>query len=311
MTCSRRFVLTAAALGAVIGATGVKAQGLERRPLNQDGLVGEFHFDPAVRSGTAVILLSGSDGGLPSARDARDLASAGFPTLSLAYFKDWNGQPEGVPAGLSEIPLEYFFRAIDWLKSQAQVDPRRIVLAGLSRGAELALLLASLRPDIAGVAAFSPSSVVWRGVPQGAEAASRPAWTLGGQGVPYQIDIPDPTAPIRRGFENAVANPAARIAVEKITGPVLLVSSPADRIWPSDVYANEIAARLATRSPSAPIENLRLEDASHLLMGTGPGVTRFEVPGSSFTVEFGGTPEGTLNGRARAWRALKALLSSL
>lgn len=312
----RRVFLAAAVLCAFV-AVPVAAQ-VSQLPLpsvdvRENGIVGRFHAMPDAHAATAVLLLGGSEGGLPPARDADDLARSGHPVLALAYFKNWQGQPAGLPAGLSQIPLEYFFRAIDWLKRQPQVDPRRIVVVGQSRGAELALLLASLRPDLAGVIAFSPSDQVWSGLsifgPR--SAVQQPAWTLNGVPVPYQQVAPASGAPMRAGFEQATVDPAARIHVERITGPVLLLSSKADGIWPSTVFADEAAAMLARRRGKARVENRQFPDASHLLMGTGPGMTTLQFPGTSFRIEFGGTPEGTAEARAAAWAATKRFLAEI
>ncbi|UYY75838.1 acyl-CoA thioester hydrolase/BAAT C-terminal domain-containing protein [Sphingomonas sp. R1] len=309
--------MAAAALCALV-ALPVAAQVPPPPPLpavdvREDGIVGRFHAVPGTHAATAVLLLGGSEGGLPPARDADDLARNGHPVLALAYFKNWQGQPAGLPASLTEIPLEYFFRAIDWLKRQPQVDPRRVVIIGQSRGAELALLLASLRPDLAGVVAFSPSDRVWSGLSIfGPRAAGqRPAWTRNGVPVPYQQVAETQGAPMRAGFEQAIPDPAAHIQVERITGPVLLVSSKADAIWPSTVYADAAAAILARRRGKVRVENLQFPDASHLLMGTGPGMTTLQIPGTSFRIAFGGTPEGTARARAAAWDATKRFLDRL
>ena len=302
--------LAASAAASVLPSTAATAP--IRMELREDGLVGRFHATTGSRSRPAVIMLNGSDGGIPSSVDADDLAKSGYPTLALAYFKDWRGQPEGVPPSLNEIPLEYFFRAIEWLKRRPEVDARRIVLMGQSRGGELALLLASHRADVAGVIAFSPSSRVWGGLPPyGAPPApTRPAWTLDGDPVPFQDAVGQPGVPMRKWFDHAKPVESARISVERIRGPVLLVSSSADTVWPSDVYSDEIAAKLATRPRGAAVTNLRFEDAGHLLMGTGPGVTKMDIPGTKFSFDFGGTPEGTARARAEAWAASKRLLAS-
>ena len=63
------------------------------------------------RSGKCVVLvLGGSDGGIPSRR-AKLLAESGFPALALAYFKTGR-----TPQYLDMIPLEYFDQPIEWLK---------------------------------------------------------------------------------------------------------------------------------------------------------------------------------------------------
>ena len=301
---NRRHLLAAPL--ALAGTRVVAAPTVQRLEVREDGLVARFHAADGTRDRPAVVMLNGSDGGLPSAADADDLAADGFPTLSLAYFKNWSGQPDGVPASLNEIPLEYLFRALDWLAQRPQADRRRIVVMGQSRGAELALLLGTLRPELAGVIAYSPSAWVWGGLPdRPGVPQTRAAWTLGGKPVPFRDSGADPAVPMREWFRRAAPVPAARIPVERIRGRVLLVSGLDDRVWPSDAFADEVAARL----PAKRVRSLKFPDAGHLLMGTGPGITRLEFPGGSF--DFGGTTAGTARARADAWAASKALLASL
>jgi uncharacterized protein len=313
----RRHVLAASLFALLALASPVHAQQAGQTPpvaqidVRQDGIVGRFHVEPGAHARTAVILLGGSEGGLPPAKDADDLARSGYPTLALGYFRDWRGQPAGLPASLNDIPLEYFFHAIDWLKHQPQVDPKRIVLMGQSRGGELVLLLGSMRPDLAGVIAFSPSDRVWGGLsffgpPSG---APRPAWSLAGAAVPFQTLTPERGVPMRQWFERSQPSEAARIPVERIHGPVLLISSKADALWPSTAFADEAAAALRKRRGKTRVENLQFDNAAHLLMGTGPGMTKLQFPGTNFTLDFGGTPEGTAQARDAAWDAAKRFLA--
>src|SRR4029453_14100268 len=77
-----------------------------------------------------MIVLPGSQGGVPGpGNHPGGLASHGYVVLALAYFN-----AEGLPPLLQNIPLEYFATAVDWLKSQASVDPGRIGVFGPSRG---------------------------------------------------------------------------------------------------------------------------------------------------------------------------------
>lgn len=311
MALSRRvFLGSVAAMTAATGAMGAEIKAI---PVRENGIVGVFHLAPDMRRRPVVVMLNGSDGGTPSARSAADLVASGYPVLSLAYFQDWNGQPAGLPASLNAIPLDYVFRAIDWLKAQPAVDAGRIVLMGESRGGELALLVASLRPDVAGVMTFSASSRVWNGIPRTYDPATPPgpAWTLGGRPVPFQTSVPIPDLPMRQWFERVSPIDAARIRVENIRGPILLVSSKADGIWPGNLYADEIAAHLQNRRDHAAVRNLQFDDASHLLMGVGPGITTFEIPGTGQVVNFGGTPAGTVRARAEAWDAAKQFLARM
>lgn len=300
----RAFLAATVFLGSVVSARVAVAADLAKESIRENGIVAEFHYAANARRRTTVIMLNGSDGGVPSARDAADLAASGFTVLALAYFRDWNGHPSGLPASLQEIPLEYFFQAIDWLKRRPQVDGGRIVLMGQSRGAELALLLATLMPEIAGVVAFSPSAFVWHGV----AAPGVPAWTLHGRPVPYRVSAIDNSLPPFEWFARAAPMATARIRVEDIRGPVMLISSRDDRIWPAAAYADEIVSARASRG--RPVTNLQFYDASHLLMGTGPGITTFQIPGTTITLDFGGTPGGNARARQAAWRATRQFLAA-
>lgn len=300
-----------AGLGLAFGASSVRAQPALRTDVTEKGLFGRFYARPDARSRPAILMLNGSDGGFPSEAAARDLADAGWPTLALAYFRDYNGVPEGAPEGLTDIPLEYFVHALSWMKRRPEVQGRSLVLMGQSRGGELALLLGSLRPDIAGVVAYSPSDRVWQGIPRyGAPpAAPRAAWTRNGAPLPFQVSVFSPGTPMRSWFEQAVPIDAAIIRVEDIRGPILLISSAADTIWPSTTYADNIEARRARAAPRRPVTNLKFEDASHLLMGFGPGITEMKIPGANFTFNFGGSPAGTETARNDGWAAVKSFMA--
>ncbi len=113
---------------------------------NGEGVAGRLFIPPGREPHPVVIVLGGSGGGYDLDK-AAVLARHGFATLSLAYF----GMP-GLPPWLHRVPLEYFARALAWLDGQPEVDARRIGVLGVSRGAELALLLSSTFPEIRAVA---------------------------------------------------------------------------------------------------------------------------------------------------------------
>jgi dienelactone hydrolase len=74
-------------------------------------------------------------------------------SLALAYFG-----LEGLPDELERVPLEYVDHGLTYLRLQQQVDIERIGVVGVSKGGELALLMASMRPEIHAVAAAEPPS---------------------------------------------------------------------------------------------------------------------------------------------------------
>jgi hypothetical protein len=86
--------------------------------VRRDGLVGTLYTPAAVMPGTpAVVVLGGAEGG-QDALSALGLAMSGYPALALAYF----GGP-GLPPCLCSIPLEYFARAVGWLRAQPAGQP--------------------------------------------------------------------------------------------------------------------------------------------------------------------------------------------
>jgi dienelactone hydrolase len=100
----------------------------------------------------AVVVLTGSTGGEDCAA-AEGLAMSGYPALALAYFKE-----PGLPQCACAISLEYFARAVSWLRAQPAGRGRPVVLYGLSLGSEAVLLTASYLPHLAdAVVASSPT----------------------------------------------------------------------------------------------------------------------------------------------------------
>lgn len=63
-------------------------------------------------------------------RVVAERAEIGF-ALALAYFR-----VAPLPRNLVEIPLEYFRKAVDWMKARPTANTRRIAVMGISRGAE-------------------------------------------------------------------------------------------------------------------------------------------------------------------------------
>ena len=147
----------------------------------QDGLTAEFYRgrQDAV-SDQAVIILGGSDGNFKTTQQfAAAFADHGLNTLALPYY----GQPH-LPKDLAQIPVETVETAAGWLHRRGFT---RIGIWGISMGAQLALLAASLIPAIGRVAAVSPLDVCVQGlqVSPRKRLLDCSAFTWRGQDLPY------------------------------------------------------------------------------------------------------------------------------
>ena len=255
------------------------AEGVERVILHDDGLRGTLFLPPGKERHPGVLVLGGSEGGMPSRRAAW-LASHGFAALALAYFRY-----EDLPKSLAGIPLEYFGQALSWMAHQPQIAPDRIAVMGVSRGGELALQLGSMFPAIKAVVAYVPANVRY---PACCGFTPVPyAWTWEGRGLAFR--------PRRGGIGQEAMAMQAAIKVELTGGPILLISGKQDRVWDSSSMADSIVARLKQFRFAYNVEELKYAHAGH---GAGRpeivpawlGLTR--NPTSGREAEMGGTPRG-------------------
>jgi dienelactone hydrolase len=293
------WTLTAETNGAPVATATIRrravAAGVRVSPVRDNGLVGTF-YEPA-ESGRrpAFLVLGGSGGGVPPPLGpAGGLASHGYAVLALAYFR-----APGLPRVLSNIPLEYFATALKWMSARPSVEPSRIGVLGLSRGAELALLLGATYPDFRVVVGYMPSNVVVGGC---CDAGTPVAWTLGGRPV-----APAPFVPRRR----SMTMDRPEIPVERINGAVLLISGRDDQVWPSTQMADEIMSRLRRHRFAQRFVHLAYDHAGH---GIGrPFTSTMELnsrrhPLTGRIVQMGGTPSGTAVARADSWRKMLAFV---
>jgi dienelactone hydrolase len=291
------------------------AAGVRRVEARERGLVGTLFLSPDDGPHPGVIVLGGSSGGMREPLAAL-LASHGCAALALAYFG-----AEGLPPQLADIPLEYFETALDWMAARPEVSGERCALLGTSRGAELALLLGATFPQVGAVIAYAPSGVLW-----GAVGAPGPAWTYRGEPLPVVPDrVPseldaaisarEPISAAEWYLHNLADEAAlepATIAVERIAGPVLLISGEDDQMWPSTLMAERIMRRLVEHRFAWPYRHLCYPDAGHLL---GPPWHPMTVnirrhPTVGLTFAYGGTPLGQSRANADSWEHVLATLGA-
>ncbi|MGO4171898.1 acyl-CoA thioester hydrolase/BAAT C-terminal domain-containing protein [Bosea sp. TAF32] len=300
------------------------AEGVTRHPLAEDGLVGTLFLPAGEGPHPAIMILNGSGGGINEPRAAL-WASRGVAALALGYF----GAP-GLPQYISNTPLEYFAGGLDWLRANVSPLNDFVAVAGQSRGGELALLLGATFPEkVSAVLGYVPSAFV-----HGGQAAADPApglgrdgpcWTLGGKPLVHQWQDNataswkpyDEATEIRRNADamrTALGDPdamaRARIPVERIAGPVLLLSGGDDGAWPSDLYSLIVQSSLLAAGHPHEVVWKNWPEAGHSILFPYTPATRIShrhpMNGTSSTM--GGTPAANAEANAGAWASAWAFV---
>lgn len=273
------------------------------RDVAEDGVVGRLYVPASEGPLPAAVLLAGAVGGLGLPETAPLLASHGVVVLALAH---WNHP--GLSEGMAAIDVRVVARAGEWLRSRRTTLDVGPAVAGMARGGELALLAASLHPDVIGpVVSMSGSAVAWGAVGPGTSPAE-PAWAHDGEPVAHL------TRPEDEDWESALSDEAAveaaTIPLENATGPVLLMSGADDRTWPS-ARLHELGAARTRGGSGADVTVVAYPDAGHLAC-VPPGyplASRFELPNGQVR-ELGGSRAGNHFARLDAWRRLLDLVGA-
>jgi len=256
--------------------------------MKTDGFHGElFCPEQDNHPGKALICFGGSDGKFELARRlAAIFQGRGLTTLALAYVME-----EGLPDKFYQVPIDPLEAAA---KRLHEMGYEQVGLWGISKGAELALTAASLLPGLVNaVVAVAPMSTVCQGFAKGKGIRLMPgsSWSFHGREVPYapfgyektpygailwkslkarEVAMFDLYLPL---VEKPV--PEAVIRVENITGPILLISSKMDTMWPSEPAAEKIMERLREKNFPYPYRHLSYDYGSHLFVPMELSVAKF------------------------------------
>jgi dienelactone hydrolase len=224
----------------------------------------------------AVIVLSGSDGRIEKAQAIAELfAMKGYSALAVGYFN-----LDGTKKSLNRIELECIENAISWLKRQANVDNSKIGIYGRSKGGEMALLAASMFSDISCVIANTPSCYVYEGLKVNNFPSKHSSWMYKELEIPYvkfnSFILIRTLIKMLLKKEGVIAwmykkllekdvTSEATIKVDKINGPILMISSEKDAIWPSKMHC-EVAMQLLKESHfKYEYKHITYEKSGHML----------------------------------------------
>jgi pimeloyl-ACP methyl ester carboxylesterase len=240
----------AMALGLVSSSPAVHGQSAPALPENH-GRVDARLFVGEGENQPLIVGFGGAEGGNLFAGEALRPAvdgflAQGYAFLAIGYF----GMP-GIPAELDRISLEAVHQAIREAARNPRVNGNCVALIGGSKGGELALLLASYYSDIKAVIALVAGNAVFPALTSTGETSS---FSFNGEPLPF-VPVSENAARVfrrddlRTFFEEMRKDEAAveraAIAVERINGPILLISATRDELWPSAEMSEEIVQRLA------------------------------------------------------------------
>ncbi|VXD10712.1 acyl-CoA thioester hydrolase/BAAT C-terminal domain-containing protein [Marinoscillum sp. 108] len=212
-----------------------------------------------------IVAFGGGDGGngwtSDRVKDKREqLIAKGYAFLAVGYF----GTAQS-PGTLDRISLDAIHDAILSVANHRKIDRNKIALLGVSKGAELALLLASHFEDISCVVAMAPSHCVF---PAHTFMASTSSWTYQGEEVPFvpmtwgavpaaiQHDLLSAFSIMLKDTE---AVEKAAIRVEDIKGSIFLLSAKNDEQWPSTPMSLAAIERLAKNNFPYPYHHVAID----------------------------------------------------
>ena len=206
----------------------------------------------------AILLLHGSEGG-PSGwshRLAVMFAAHGFLAYPHSYSRGGNAWNAG---SIIDVPLDRTVQALDALRAFPHAGPR-IGLYGVSRGAEHALLLATLLEQhglrsVEAIAVHSPPDVICHGF-------NSAAWR--DKGDPgWQAHDPGHRAWTWQGSSEHLL-PTTPLAVEQISAPLFISHGTEDRVWSVEM-TRRLEQRLTLGGKNAEIHYLTGQD--HMVDG--------------------------------------------
>lgn len=218
-----------------------------------------------------IVFFGGSEGGngmaKPQSADERRIyTDNGYAMLSIGYFG-----MDGTPEHLDRISLNAINDAIQRTQQLQHIDASCVAVIGGSKGAELALSLASKFTNINAAVSLAGPHVSFNSI-YFATNGRTGSFAFNNSSLPY-VTVPVEAIPallrgdFRKAHEMALTDQnavqQARIAVEQINGPVLLISGEKDQVWPSAEMSAQVIERLKQKEFKHPYQHIMVPNGNH------------------------------------------------
>ncbi|MGN0667558.1 MAG: acyl-CoA thioester hydrolase/BAAT C-terminal domain-containing protein [Huintestinicola sp.] len=243
-----------------------------RTTIAENGFEGIL-FPADNRKDKVMIVVSGSNGGMGMTKDCAEFYSKnGIPALAAALFKTKQTQKN-----LDRIPMEYISSAIAWLKEQGY---EHIGIDGTSKGSEIALLAASMFPDLSCVIARVPSHFVSEGLTvcgKSKRPSGTSCWSYEGREIPFapykirEFNVPKILLKEKQMYlldinRDKTVTGETLIPIEKIKAPILLLSAVNDTVWPSYESSIYMEKHLKEKKFTYQFKHVVFENLSHAML---------------------------------------------
>ncbi|GAB0190443.1 acyl-coenzyme A thioesterase 5-like [Grus japonensis] len=210
--------------------------GVRRVPVREGRIRATLFLPPGEDTFPGIIDIHGYAGGLFEHR-ASLLANHGFATLALAYFKY-----EDLPQDPTELHLEYFEEAVNYMLQHPQVKGPGVGLLGYSKGAELSFAMAAFLKNITAVVSLN-GPVANTIIPLCYKDKIIPPLPFNEQKVKVMdSDVIDCSEVLPDPFQ-APGNQSL-IPLEKAEAQLLLIAGQDDRVVKSEYYATKVCKLL-------------------------------------------------------------------
>ncbi|XP_014797206.1 PREDICTED: acyl-coenzyme A thioesterase 5-like [Calidris pugnax] len=210
--------------------------GVRRVPVREGRIRATLFLPPGEDPFPGIIDIHGLGGGLLEHR-ASLLANHGFATLALAYY-----QYEDLPQKPTELHLEYFDEAVNYMLQHPQVKGPGVGLLGYSKGADLSLAMAAFLKNITAVASLN-GSVAITSIPLRYKDKTIPCLPFNNEKIKViDSNILDYSDVALDAFQ-APGNQSL-IPLEKAEAQLLFIVGQDDHVLKSEYYATEVCKLL-------------------------------------------------------------------